>query len=77
MSERIIIGVKNKANVNKPWLGLIDAIAEEVDGKLLPITEQSFCPTRQVFIVTGYEELEANFKVGELFKIRVELNQEE
>lgn len=77
MSERIIIGTKNQANVNKPWLGLIDAIAEEIDGKLLPITEQGFCPTRQVFIVTGYEEIEAKFRVGELFRIRVELNQAE
>ena len=77
MSERFIIGTKNQANVNKPWLGLIDAIAEDIDGKLLPITEQEFCPTRQVFIVTGYEEIEAKFRVGELFRIRVELNQAE
>lgn len=77
MSERFIIGTKNQANVNKPWLGLIDAIAEEIDGKLFPITEQGFCPTRQVFIVTGYEEIEAKFRVGELFRIRVELNQAE
>ena len=77
MSERIIIGMKSQALISKPWLGLIDAIAEEVDGKLLPITEQNLCPTKQIFIVTGYEEIEAKFRVGELFKIRVELNQTE
>ena len=32
---------------------------------------------QQIFIVTGYEEIEAKFRVGELFKIRVELNQTE
>lgn len=56
-------------------LGLVHAVAEEIDGKLFPITEQGFCPTREVFIVGGYEEIEAKFRVGELFRIRVRLNQ--
>lgn len=75
MTERIILGIKKQANINNARLGIIDVIAEEVDGKLLPITEQGFCPTRQVFIVTNYEEIESKFRIGELFRIRVRLNQ--
>jgi hypothetical protein len=74
MSERIIIGVKNRA-LALPSRGLIDAIAEEIDGKLFPITAQGFCPTRQVFIPGGYDEIETKFRAGELFSIRVRLNQ--
>ncbi len=74
MSERIIIGTKLQAK-NQPTLGLIAAIAEEVDGGLYSITDEGFCPTRQVFVVGRYEEIEARFRPGELFRIRVELSQ--
>lgn len=74
MSDRIIIGMKKNA-LGHASIGLIHAIAEEIDGKLYPITEQNFCLTKQVFIVFGYEEIEAKFQSGQLFKIRVELNQ--
>lgn len=74
MSERLIIGIKSRA-LAQLTLGLVHAVAEEIDGKLFPITEQGFCPTREVFIVGGYEEIEANFRAGELFRIRVRINQ--
>lgn len=74
MNERIIIGTKNRA-FPQLTLGLINVLAEEIDGKITPITEQGFCPTRQVFIVGGYEDIETKFRVGELFRINVELNQ--
>lgn len=74
MNERIIIGIKRGAKINTS-LGLVAAIAEEVDGKLSPITMENFCPTREVFITNGYEEIEENFREYELFKIRVEFNQ--
>lgn len=74
MSERIIIGTKLHAKA-QPTLGLVGAIAEEIDGKLFPITEEGFCPTRQVFIVGRYEEIDAKFREGELFRLRVDLSQ--
>ncbi|MGY8624103.1 hypothetical protein [Chromobacterium violaceum] len=74
MDERIVIASKLHPK-NQPGLGLISAIAEEVDGKLAPITEDNFCPTKQVFIISKYEEIEAKFRYGELFRIRVELSQ--
>ena len=74
MNDRIIIVTKSHA-LNQPSLGLVDAIAEEIDGKLVAITEQNFCPTRQIFILGRYEDIETKFRFGQLFKIRVELNQ--
>jgi len=74
MTERTIIGVKNQAKA-QPTFGLVDAIAEEIDGKLFPITEEGFCISRQVFITTRYEEIESKFEHGELFRIRVDLSQ--
>lgn len=74
MSERIIIGTKLHAK-SQPTLGLVSAIAEEIDGKLVPVTEENFCPTKQVFIVGRYEEIESKFRSGELFRIRVDLSQ--
>lgn len=71
MNERVIIASKYRPK-NQPGLGLISALAEEVDEKLVPITEQGFCPTKQVFIVSKYEEIESKFRYGELFRIRVE-----
>ena len=74
MNERIIVGIKCGMKLN-PMCGMVAAIAEEIDGEISPITEENFCPTKQVFIVGGYDEIEAKFKDNELFKIRVEINQ--
>lgn len=74
MTERIIIGTKLYPKT-QPGLGLISALAEEIDGKLVPITEENFCPTKQVFIVGRYEEIDSRFHLGELFRIRVSLSQ--
>ena len=73
MTDRIVLGTK-KNSMLQPRHGLIWAIAEEVDGKIYPITSENFCPTKQVFIVDRYEEIEAKFQANELFKIRVRLN---
>ncbi|WP_152596870.1 hypothetical protein [Chromobacterium haemolyticum] len=74
MDERNIVAIKLHSK-NQPGLGLIQAIAEEIDGRLTPITEEDFCQTKQVFIVGKYEEIESKFRHGELFKIRVEPSQ--
>lgn len=74
MTERIIIGTKLYPKT-QPGLGLISALAEEIDGKFAPITEENFCITKQVFIVGRYEEIDSRFHLGELFRIRVSLSQ--
>ena len=74
MNERIIVGIKCGMKAN-PTCGMVAALAEEIDGELLPITEENFCSTKQIFIVGGYDEIEAKFKENELFRIRVEINQ--
>lgn len=75
MSERVILGIKFQAKVNNPWLGLVDAIAEDVDGKINQITQENFCSTKQVFITSGYENIESKFRQGELFRIFVDISQ--
>lgn len=74
MSERTIIGIKLHAKA-QPSLGLVAVIAEEINGKIFAISEEGFCPTRQVFITGGYDEIESKFRQGELFRIRVDLSQ--
>lgn len=73
MSDRIIIGVKCQAK-SDPNLGLVNVIAEEVNGKLVAITEENFCQTKQVFIVGRYDEIE-KFDTHQLFKLQVSLSQ--
>ena len=74
MSERVIIGIKLHAKA-QPSLGLVAAIAEEVNGKIVAVTEDKFCPTKQIFITGGYDEIESRFRSSELFRIRVDVSQ--
>jgi prophage antirepressor-like protein len=74
MNERVIIATKFRPKTS-PGMGLISAIAEEIDGRLVAITAEDFCPTKQVFVVSKYEDIESKFRHGELFRIRVELMQ--
>lgn len=72
-SERVILAVKHYSK-QQHGLGLISPVAEVVDGKMVPLTADNFCATRQVFIPSRYDELDSKFRTGELFRIPVELN---
>lgn len=71
--ERIIVAVKLHAK-HQSGLGLITPVAELNDGRIVPLEGENFCSTKQVFIPSKYEDIDNKFRVGELFKIRVELN---
>ncbi|MBS0356941.1 MAG: hypothetical protein JSR83_23910 [Proteobacteria bacterium] len=72
MEFRTIIACKLRAK-NLAGTGLISAIADEVNGSLIPINENNFCQTLQAFVIGRYEEIDSKFRYGEYFKIRVEL----
>lgn len=71
MNGRTIIACKLRAK-NQPGTGLLTAIAEEVGGKLIPVSENNFCPTLQVFVVSKYDEIDQRFRYGEYFKVPIE-----
>ena len=55
-------------------LGTVRTVAEIVDDKIIPITQDSFCPTMKVFIISGYEDLEKRFPPPNLFRLQVSVN---
>lgn len=70
MTERIILAMKLYPKM-QPGLGMIQPVAEEVDGELVPLTKENFCKTGQVFVGARYEEIDQKFRISELFRIPV------
>lgn len=54
-SKRTIIVQKKRANFNNPNLGKLTAIAENIDNYYIPLDENNFCDTGEVFVAGNYQ----------------------
>lgn len=72
--ERTILAFKLHSKAN-PDHGDIRSVAEYIDGQLHELTVSNFCHTNKVFIPVGYQDINAKFREGEVFRISISLSE--
>lgn len=75
-SKRTIIVQKKRANFNNPNLGKLTAIAENIDNYYIPLDENNFCDTGEVFVAGNYQiDIDDKFREREFFKAKIHESQ--
>lgn len=70
-STRTILAHTLYPKASSDLLGFIQPLGEILDGNLLGIDANRFCPTMKVFITSHYDELEKHFPEQRLFEIDI------
>lgn len=69
-SKEIIV-YKLYAQLNKPTLGYLRAVAEKQGDSYIALNAENFCASEKIFVTGDYEEIDSKYKDFELFKVTV------
>lgn len=69
-SKEIVV-YKLYAQLNKPTLGYLRAVAEKQGDSYIALNAENFCASGKVFVTRDYEEIDSKYKDFELFKVTV------